>query len=144
MKRNHLVILKKQYLDAILAGTKTIESRLLKTKHPPVGQISVGDKLFLKQSSGPVCATATVKAVKTYEDLTPESLEKILDAFARGETPPPGPQNGRHGSEPEGGALTLRDLPFNAAGPAGTALAEGQDAAVRRMARLERRLARQD
>ncbi|CEJ13220.1 NADH-quinone oxidoreductase subunit NuoE [Phreatobacter sp. AB_2022a] len=71
------------------------------------------------------CAGACVNAPMiqvfsdTYEDLTPESLEKVLDAFARGEKPKPGPQNGRHGAEPEGGALTLHDLPFNAATPGG-------------------------
>ena len=81
MKRNHLVILKKQYLGLILAGTKTIESRLLKTKHPPLGQINPGDKLFLKQSSGPVCATATVKAVKTYEDLTPQKIAELKNIY---------------------------------------------------------------
>ncbi len=76
------------------------------------------------------CAGACVNAPMiqvfsdTYEDLTPESFEKVLDAFARGEKPKPGPQNGRHGSEPLGGALTLHDLPFNAATPGGAAVAE--------------------
>ncbi|RCL01850.1 MAG: NADH-quinone oxidoreductase subunit E [Candidatus Tokpelaia sp. JSC188] len=38
----------------------------------------------------------------TYEDLTPERLEDIIDAFASGrrESIPVGPQNGRHSSEP--------------------------------------------
>jgi NADH-quinone oxidoreductase subunit E len=45
-----------------------------------------------------------------YEDLTPESFEKILDAFASGKTPTPGPQNGRKSSEPVGGALTLTEI----------------------------------
>jgi NADH-quinone oxidoreductase subunit E len=43
----------------------------------------------------------------TYEDLTPESFEKVLDAFARGEKPEPGPQNGRQFSAPLGGDTTL-------------------------------------
>jgi NADH-quinone oxidoreductase subunit E len=43
----------------------------------------------------------------TYEDLTAESFEKILDAIARGEKPEPGPQNGRHFSAPLGGDTTL-------------------------------------
>src|SRR4030081_4165239 len=43
----------------------------------------------------------------TYEDLTPESFEKVLDAFARGEQPKSGPQNGRQFSAPFGGATTL-------------------------------------
>jgi NADH-quinone oxidoreductase subunit E len=46
----------------------------------------------------------------TYEDLTPESLDKLLDAFAHGETPKPGPQINRQTSAPEGGPLTLKDI----------------------------------
>ena len=43
----------------------------------------------------------------TYEDLTPESFEKVLDAFAAGGAPKPGPQNGRQFSAPIGGPTTL-------------------------------------
>jgi NADH-quinone oxidoreductase subunit E len=43
----------------------------------------------------------------TYEDLTPESFERVLDALARGETPKPGPQNGRQFSAPFSGDTTL-------------------------------------
>ncbi len=44
-----------------------------------------------------------------YEDLTPESLEKILEAFRKGEYPKPGPQNGRFSSEPLGGPAALSE-----------------------------------
>jgi len=44
-----------------------------------------------------------------YEDLDGPTTERILDAFRRGETPKPGPQNGRHSSEPIGGATTLTE-----------------------------------
>jgi hypothetical protein len=45
-----------------------------------------------------------------YEDLDGPTTEKILEAFRRGETPNPGPQNfGRRSSEPAGGATTLTD-----------------------------------
>src|ERR1041385_4282011 len=44
-----------------------------------------------------------------YEDLTPESFEKILDELAAGRTPKPGPQIDRQLSEPVGGATTLKD-----------------------------------
>ena len=44
-----------------------------------------------------------------YEDLDGPTTERILDAFRRGQRPKPGPQHGRHTSEPEGGALTLKD-----------------------------------
>ena len=44
-----------------------------------------------------------------YEDLTVESFEKILDAFAAGKKPKAGPQIDRQLSEPVGGATTLTD-----------------------------------
>jgi len=44
-----------------------------------------------------------------YEDLTPESFEKILDQFAAGKTPKPGPQIDRQLSAPVGGPTTLTD-----------------------------------
>ena len=44
-----------------------------------------------------------------YEDLTPESFEKLLDDFAAGKKPKPGSMIGRQGSAPEGGATTLTD-----------------------------------
>jgi NADH-quinone oxidoreductase subunit E len=43
----------------------------------------------------------------TYEDLTPESFSKILDDFAAGRTPKPGPQIDRQLSAPVGGDTTL-------------------------------------
>jgi len=73
----HLVILKKPYLDAIMAGQKTVESRFTRTRHSFFGQVQAGDKLFLKVSSGPVCAVATVAAVKYFENLTPQQIGDI-------------------------------------------------------------------
>lgn len=47
----------------------------------------------------------------TYEDLTPERLEEIIDAFeaGKGDTIEPGPQIDRHFSAPVGGPVTLLD-----------------------------------
>lgn len=77
----HLVILKKPYLDAILAEQKTIESRFTRARHDFLGWVQPGDKLFLKVSSGPVCAMATVAAVKHFENLTPEQLKDIKHRY---------------------------------------------------------------
>jgi NADH-quinone oxidoreductase subunit E len=44
-----------------------------------------------------------------YEDLTPESLTRILNDLAAGRTPKPGPQIDRHLSAPIGGETTLTD-----------------------------------
>jgi hypothetical protein len=76
-----LVILKKAYLDAILEGRKKIESRFTRTRHHGFGRVGAGDKLFLKLSSGPVCATATVAAVKNFENLTPERITHLKQQY---------------------------------------------------------------
>ncbi len=44
----------------------------------------------------------------TYEDLTPETFEKVLDGIAAGKPPKPGPQIDRQLSAPIGGATTLK------------------------------------
>jgi len=45
----------------------------------------------------------------TYEDLTKETFGKVLDGFASGNPPKPGPQNGRQFSAPAGGPTTLKE-----------------------------------
>jgi NADH-quinone oxidoreductase subunit E/NADH dehydrogenase (ubiquinone) flavoprotein 2 len=47
-----------------------------------------------------------------YEDLTAETTKAVLEALKRGETPKPGPQNGRQFSCPAGGPTTLTELKF--------------------------------
>ncbi|MDI3335025.1 NADH-quinone oxidoreductase subunit NuoE [Defluviimonas aestuarii] len=44
-----------------------------------------------------------------YEDLTAESLSKLLDDMAAGKVPVPGPQNGRYASEPLSGLTSLKE-----------------------------------
>jgi NADH-quinone oxidoreductase E subunit len=46
-----------------------------------------------------------------YEDLTPETLSKVLDELAAGRQPKVGPQVDRLNSAPVGGMTTLKDLP---------------------------------
>jgi NADH-quinone oxidoreductase subunit E len=44
-----------------------------------------------------------------YEDLDGPKTAALIETLRRGEQPAPGAGNGRHTSEPEGGALTLKD-----------------------------------
>ncbi|MBH0113493.1 NAD(P)H-dependent oxidoreductase subunit E [Novosphingobium sp. YJ-S2-02] len=56
------------------------------------------------------CASAPMVQINddNYEDLTPERLDKVLDALAAGETPKAGTQEpGRHTVEPSGGVTSL-------------------------------------
>lgn len=45
-----------------------------------------------------------------YEDLTVERLAELIDSFAAGDVPRPGPQNGRFSCEPLGGPVALAAL----------------------------------
>ena len=60
------------------------------------------------------CVNAPMVAIgqDTYEDLTPERLEEIIDAFAKGEGEkvPTGPQNGRQFAAPITGPTTLTEI----------------------------------
>ena len=57
------------------------------------------------------CCNAPMAQINDYyyEDLTPDNLAQIIDDFAAGKSPKPGPYNGRHTSEPLGEATTLKD-----------------------------------
>ena len=57
------------------------------------------------------CANAPMAAINDYyyEDLTPESFEKLLDDFTAGKKPKPGSVIKRQCAAPEGGPTTLTD-----------------------------------
>src|SRR5260221_6546093 len=59
------------------------------------------------------CVNAPVIQINDdfYEDLDGSSTEALIDAFARGETPPPGSALKRQGSAPLTGPKTLHGVP---------------------------------
>jgi NADH-quinone oxidoreductase subunit E len=59
------------------------------------------------------CSSAPMVQINddNYEDLTPERLDAVLDALARGEAPKSGTQDpDRHTVEPVGGPTTLKEM----------------------------------
>lgn len=50
----HLAILQPPYLDLIVDGTKTIESRFNTKRAAPFGKVAVGDLVLLKETGKPV------------------------------------------------------------------------------------------
>jgi hypothetical protein len=67
----HVAILQPRYVQAILDGSKTVESRFMKlASSPPFRKVSAGERLFIKVSGGPFRATATASAVHDHADLT--------------------------------------------------------------------------
>jgi NADH-quinone oxidoreductase subunit E len=96
----------------MLRGSGELFDICKKRIHPEPFHVSADGKLSWEEVE---CLGACVNAPMaliwsdTYEDLTPKSFEKLLDGFAAGKPPKPGPQNGRQFSEPEGGATSLTD-----------------------------------
>lgn len=58
------------------------------------------------------CANAPMAQIGKdyYEDLTADGLAKLLDQFAAGQVPVPGPQNGRYAAEPLAGLTSLTEF----------------------------------
>ncbi len=77
----HIAILQKPYLNAVLAGRKTIESRLTKTMQPPHGMVQEGERIFFKLSGGPFKATARAGTVQYFDQLTPPRIDALRQRF---------------------------------------------------------------
>ncbi|MGB1124167.1 MAG: ASCH domain-containing protein [Phycisphaeraceae bacterium] len=79
----HVAILKPGYIQAVLAGRKTIESRLTRTKQPPYGKVMPGERLYLKASGGPFMATAIAGKVRSFADMSPEDVLKLRKRYGK-------------------------------------------------------------
>lgn len=77
----HLSVFNPPYLDYILEGRKTVESRFSVVRCAPYGRVDEGDLLLLKQSSGPIVGVCMVDRVWSYE-LDPSTFDEIRDTFA--------------------------------------------------------------
>lgn len=79
----HVAILKPNYIRDILAGHKTVESRLTKTMQPPHGKVAQGERLFLKASGGPFMATALAGQVLTFIDQCPRDIDHLRKRYGK-------------------------------------------------------------
>jgi len=77
----HLGIFVEPYLQYILHGQKTVESRFSVHRHPPYGAVKEGDVLLLKEVGGPVVGISQVGTVWEYE-LDPDSISELRSEFA--------------------------------------------------------------
>ena len=77
----HVAILKKPYVRMILSGEKTVESRLTRTAQPPLRDITTGERIFIKASSGPFMATAIAGRIDQHEALVPDDILKLRDRY---------------------------------------------------------------
>lgn len=78
----HLAVLVEPYLQYIIDGKKTIESRFSTRRCAPYGQVNEGDLLLLKRSGGPVVGLCEVSRVWYYA-LERTSWQDIRRDFAK-------------------------------------------------------------
>jgi hypothetical protein len=76
----HLAILRNPYLQHILDGRKTIESRFSVQRRVPYQQIQRNDIVLLKRSGGPILGIALVQEAMFYQ-LTPMVLNDIRTRY---------------------------------------------------------------
>ena len=62
----HLEITHKNFLQAMIAGKKTINTRFTKVKSAPFEKVKTGDKVLLKESGKPISYEYTVAKVEYY------------------------------------------------------------------------------
>src|SRR5436305_4100127 len=79
--------------------------------HDPFHLLADGDFSWEEVECLGACVNAPMVLVwsDTYEDLTRDSFGKLLDGFASGSPPKPGPQVDRQFSAPVGGLTTLKN-----------------------------------
>jgi hypothetical protein len=78
----HLGIFVEPYLQYILDGLKTVESRFATRRFAPYQQVATGDVLLLKQTSGPIVGLCQIAHVWFYR-LDPHSWQTIRTSFAQ-------------------------------------------------------------
>lgn len=76
----HLAIFVEPYLQYIIEGKKTVESRFSVNRIAPFKKIFQGDLILLKKSSGPIIGFCLVKDVWFYQ-LKPSTWNEIRNNF---------------------------------------------------------------
>jgi NADH-quinone oxidoreductase subunit E len=97
----------------MLRGAEDLKRVCQRRIHHEPGHLSAdGDFSWEEVECLGACVNAPMVQIfqDTYEDLTPESFEKVLDGFAKGTPPKPGPQIERQMSAPVGGPTTLKSV----------------------------------
>ena len=92
-------------------GALDLKQVLLEKIGDPQHVTADGNFSWLEVECLGACCNAPMVQINDdyYEDLTPDLLIKLLDDLAAGREVKPGPQNGRHASEPQDAVNTLQD-----------------------------------
>lgn len=106
-----------------LRGSDEILESCKKTLGISLGETTADGQFTLSEVEC-LCACVNAPVVQIgddyYEDLSPETIERVLKALSAGEVPPAGSQIGRRSSEPSDGLTSLTSMPWAKAVPHGT------------------------
>ena len=97
----------------MLRGAEDLKKVCRRRIHPDQFHVSAdGDFSWEEVECLGACVNAPMVLIwnDTFEDLTPETFEKVLDGFAKGTPVKPGPQIDRQTSAPIGGPTTLKSM----------------------------------
>jgi NADH-quinone oxidoreductase subunit E len=99
----------------MLRGSEALKD-LLAERIGPVGSVTADGVFSWMETeclgaccNAPMVQISTTESDHYYEDLTPQTLGKVMDDLAAGKTPKPGPQTGRRASAPMGKPTSLTD-----------------------------------
>ena len=81
-KRYHLALFSPGYIELILIGQKTIESRFSKIRCAPYGKIRQGDVIYMKEIGGPIKGVMRAGKIETFTNLTNDDII-LIDATNR-------------------------------------------------------------
>lgn len=82
----HLAIMTGHYLDRLLDGTKTIESRFTRHRIAPFGQVHGGDVIFFKPAAGPISAAGLAGEVE-HLDLGVIPIQQVAEKYGKAINP---------------------------------------------------------
>jgi hypothetical protein len=77
----HVAIFVQPYLNDILIGKKTIESRFTMRQIAPFNKVHVNDKVYLKQSGGKIIGEAIVRLVEYFSNLSPAKILDLIEHY---------------------------------------------------------------
>jgi shikimate kinase len=78
----HLAVFSQPFLEYVLKGTKTIDSRFSANRIAPYQHVFTGDIILIKQTGGPVVGICGVGQAWFYE-LEPDTLKNIKQQFGK-------------------------------------------------------------
>lgn len=77
----HLAIMDKQTINMIMSGEKIIETRFSKNKISPYQKLSIGEKVYLKESGRETIAVFEIDKFIYFKDLNSDKIKLIKSKY---------------------------------------------------------------